>query len=221
MQMSIHEAKLNLSRMITAAERGEEVVIARRDHRVVKLVKLEGKPPTRKLGGLTRTMDPRVVDFLTDSAVDDTPGRAPRKVSASEVKNIPRTVPCLLDTDTMLWALYEPKRLSPAALESLTHSSCLAVSIVSFWKIGLKISQGGYGKLIVPKNWHLSLSNELQRQGYQVLGMDPRDCHIIGKMPFHHDDLFDRMLVAQALNHKMDFICRNEVMDPYGVHRVW
>lgn len=37
MQVSIHEAKTQLSKLIAAVERGEEVVIARRDKPVVSL----------------------------------------------------------------------------------------------------------------------------------------------------------------------------------------
>lgn len=50
MQVTIHAAKTNLSKLIEAALRGEEVIIARGDKPVVKLVPFE----TRKfrLGGL-------------------------------------------------------------------------------------------------------------------------------------------------------------------------
>lgn len=48
---TIHEAKTNLSRLIEAAERGEDVVIARGKQPVVRLVPI-GKPPAgqRKFG---------------------------------------------------------------------------------------------------------------------------------------------------------------------------
>jgi len=51
MQVTIHEAKTHLSRLIAAVERGEEVVIARRDKPVARLI-LEKplKPVKRSLG---------------------------------------------------------------------------------------------------------------------------------------------------------------------------
>ena len=52
MQVTIHEAKTHLSKLIAAVERGEEVVIARRDQPVVRLVKEEPKKPKRVLGAL-------------------------------------------------------------------------------------------------------------------------------------------------------------------------
>lgn len=50
MQVTIHEAKTHLSRLIAAVERGEEVVIARRDKPVVRLVIERPEKPKRSLG---------------------------------------------------------------------------------------------------------------------------------------------------------------------------
>jgi prevent-host-death family protein len=70
MRVSIHQAKTHLSKLIAAVERGEEVVIARRDKPVVRLVQEKPPKPMRVLGTLAGTMDPRVIDYLTDPAVD-------------------------------------------------------------------------------------------------------------------------------------------------------
>jgi len=52
MQVTIHQAKTQLSKLIAAAERGEEVIIARRDKRVARLVAEKPQPPKRVLGFL-------------------------------------------------------------------------------------------------------------------------------------------------------------------------
>lgn len=52
MQVTIHEAKTQLSRLIAAAERGEEVIIARRDKPVVRLSMVEGFSGKTRIGGL-------------------------------------------------------------------------------------------------------------------------------------------------------------------------
>ena len=49
-QVNIHEAKTNLSKLIKKVVNGEEVVIAKGNKPLVKLVYLEGKKPKRKLG---------------------------------------------------------------------------------------------------------------------------------------------------------------------------
>jgi prevent-host-death family protein len=50
MQVNIHAAKTNLSRLLEQVEAGEEVVIARAGKPVAKLVPFEEGPKKRKLG---------------------------------------------------------------------------------------------------------------------------------------------------------------------------
>ena len=52
MQVTIHEAKTQLSRLIAAAERGEEVIIARRDKPVARLSPMAAFTGTTRIGGL-------------------------------------------------------------------------------------------------------------------------------------------------------------------------
>jgi len=54
MQVTIHQAKTHLSRLIAAVERGEEVVIARRKKPVVRLVIEQPAEPRRTLGFLAQ-----------------------------------------------------------------------------------------------------------------------------------------------------------------------
>ena len=49
-QVNIHEAKTNLSKLIKKVVNGEEVVIAKGNKPLVKMVFLEGNKPKRKLG---------------------------------------------------------------------------------------------------------------------------------------------------------------------------
>jgi prevent-host-death family protein len=50
--INIHSAKTQLSKLIEAAERGEEVIIARAGKPVAKLVALENQKPARKAGSM-------------------------------------------------------------------------------------------------------------------------------------------------------------------------
>ena len=49
-QINIHEAKTHLSKLIKKVMSGEEVIIAKGNKPVAKLVRLKGKKPKRKLG---------------------------------------------------------------------------------------------------------------------------------------------------------------------------
>ena len=49
--VNIHEAKTQLSRLLSRVERGEEIVIARAGRPVARLLPFEARPATRVLGG--------------------------------------------------------------------------------------------------------------------------------------------------------------------------
>ncbi|MDG2124958.1 MAG: type II toxin-antitoxin system prevent-host-death family antitoxin [Verrucomicrobiales bacterium] len=67
MQVTIHEAKTQLSKLIAAVEAGEEVIIARRDKPVVRLEKVVEKKVNRMAGAgcLKGMMSQEAIDFLT------------------------------------------------------------------------------------------------------------------------------------------------------------
>lgn len=68
-QVTIHEAKTHLSKLIREALDGEEVIIARNHHPLVKLTVLPGVRPQRKIGngkGLILEMDENFNEPLDD-----------------------------------------------------------------------------------------------------------------------------------------------------------
>lgn len=72
MQVTIHEAKTHLSRLIAAVERGEEVIISRRDKPVVRLVIESPAKPKRRLGFMLKAGQvPPNLDGLFDKKLDE------------------------------------------------------------------------------------------------------------------------------------------------------
>ena len=74
-QVTVHEAKTHLSRLIHRAQAGEEVIIARGDTPVVRLVAIDGAPQPRRLGGA-----PGLVEYMADdfnAEIDDFGAYAP------------------------------------------------------------------------------------------------------------------------------------------------
>jgi PIN domain nuclease of toxin-antitoxin system len=39
--------------------------------------------------------------------------------------------------------------------------------------------------------------------------------------PSHHGDPFDRMLIAQAMNHSLIVVSRDSAFDAYPIQRLW
>ncbi len=69
MQVNIHEAKTNLSKLIRLAEAGEEVIIARDDVPVVKLTLMVDVKPRRRAGGAAGVILYMADDF--DAPLED------------------------------------------------------------------------------------------------------------------------------------------------------
>ena len=62
--VKVQEAKTHLSSLLSAVESGEEIVIARGDHAVARLVPME-RPTRRMLGGLRVSVPDSAFDPLS------------------------------------------------------------------------------------------------------------------------------------------------------------
>ena len=77
MQVTFHEAETNLAKLVSAAERGEEVVISRGDKPSLRLILANASPApapdktNRTLGALAGTVPNEVIDFLTNNPALD------------------------------------------------------------------------------------------------------------------------------------------------------
>ena len=127
----------------------------------------------------------------------------------------------LLDTNALLWAAYQPERLTSKAAKAYLSADELHFSVISAWEIALKFSRGGFSELEVPRDWEEQLIPGLISQGIRPLSLEVVHCRRVQDLPFHHKDPFDRMLVAQALVEKLVILGADDTFDAYGVKRIW
>jgi len=124
----------------------------------------------------------------------------------------------LLDTHTLLWYLEDSKNLSSKAAEIIEDpSNTLRVSIASLWEISIKL---GLGKLSL-QNSFSELEEVLQQLKIEVLPITFSDTECYLNLPLHHRDPFDRILVAQAINHSLVLVSRDVAFDAYDLQRLW
>ena len=124
----------------------------------------------------------------------------------------------LLDTHTLLWYLEDSKQLSSKAAEIIEdRSNTLCLSIASLWEISIKL---GLGKLSL-QNSFSELEEVLKQLKIEVLPITFSDTECYLNLPLHHRDPFDRILVAQAINHSLVLISRDVAFDAYDLQRVW
>ena len=56
----------------------------------------------------------------------------------------------------------------------------------------------------------VDIATECYRQDIQILGINPKHCELIKTLPAIHNDPFDRMIIAQAVEEKMSVITKDE-----------
>jgi PIN domain nuclease of toxin-antitoxin system len=126
----------------------------------------------------------------------------------------------LLDTHALLWMLHGDKRLSKSAAKAIDGKLPVHHSSVSFWEIAIKLSGKGFD-FQVDDDWNRIYPDELRRIAVPLLAPAIDDCRLLQELPKHHGDPFDRMLVCQAKRLGLGIISADDIIDQYGVRRIW
>ena len=123
----------------------------------------------------------------------------------------------LLDTHAFLWYLLGDPNLGSTAKAVIDTKTDLYFSTVSLWEISIKTN---IGKLQLNRPFQ-DLRKELQYINAQLLPIMFEDTETYITLPLHHRDPFDRILVAQAINHSLVLISRDTAFDAYAIQRLW
>jgi PIN domain nuclease of toxin-antitoxin system len=119
----------------------------------------------------------------------------------------------LLDTHVALWAITDNPSLSVKARELiLAPRSTIWVSTVSVWEIAIK---HGLGRGDMPISGQAALKY-FRQAGYRILAIEPEHAAAVEGLPNHHQDPFDRLLVAQALVEPMRLITHDMMLVRYN-----
>jgi PIN domain nuclease of toxin-antitoxin system len=114
--------------------------------------------------------------------------------------------PVLVDTHILLWMRADPKRLTKAERKLLDDAPRICVSVATLWEIAILISI-----------WRLDRDERLLEvpAGLELLPILPEHLKALLKLPFHHRDPFDRMLVAQADAEGLALLTRDAAIERY------
>jgi len=117
----------------------------------------------------------------------------------------------LLDAHVVLWAVSDPSRLPATARGAIeSPQNDVVVSASSIWELEIKRA---LSKLRI----EVELLAELERVGFDVLPITAGDATAAARLPLHHRDPFDRMLVAQARRLDAVLMSRDRAFDVYDV----
>ncbi|MBE2204037.1 MAG: type II toxin-antitoxin system VapC family toxin [Chthoniobacterales bacterium] len=125
----------------------------------------------------------------------------------------------LMDTQALLWRVEDSPRLSPSARAIISDPSNHALySVASLWEITIKV---GLGKLETKEPLDVLFSRMESRAPHLRLPLLTPHFLEYAKLPHHHRDPFDRMIIAQALSESLIVVGSDDAFDAYGVQRIW
>ena len=119
----------------------------------------------------------------------------------------------LLDTQVALWALTDSPRLSGAArARILDEENTVYFSAASVWEIAIK-HRLGCGDMPVSGVDAAALFREA---GYIELPVTAVHAAATETLPAHHNDPFDRVLIAQAVSEPLRLLTHDRQLVEYG-----
>jgi PIN domain nuclease of toxin-antitoxin system len=116
----------------------------------------------------------------------------------------------LLDTHVLIW-WSGGKPIAPTAASAIrSPENEVLVSAASVWEAEIKAATG---RLLL----RADLDTELAQHSFEPLDISPAHAVAAARLPVHHRDPFDRMLVAQAQLEDLTLVTRDPVFDGYDV----
>ena len=125
----------------------------------------------------------------------------------------------LLDTHTFIWWDSEPQRLSLQVLNMCQGpENELLVSVASLWEMQIKLQLGKL-KLNTPLAELVSGQQEINK--IDILDVKLEHVLALGRLPSHHKDPFNRLLIAQADIEEAILVSKDQIFTEYEVKLVW
>jgi PIN domain nuclease of toxin-antitoxin system len=117
----------------------------------------------------------------------------------------------LIDTHILLWADERPRLIAPALLAAMRdEANEIVVSAATIWEIAIKRA---IGKL----RFDRPIIASVVGLGFEILPVAGAHAEHAGSLPPHHNDPFDRLIIAQAQLERMMLGTQDRRMRPYGV----
>lgn len=119
----------------------------------------------------------------------------------------------LLDTHVALWAITDSPKLPQKAREIIQWpKTTVWVSVASVWEIAIKYALGR-GDMPVSSQDAVRYFRE---SGYRFLAIEAEHAVAVEELAAHHQDPFDRILVAQSLVEPMRLMTHDPLVALYS-----
>ena len=115
--------------------------------------------------------------------------------------------------------IFGDERLDESIRAQIVHpQNEVFLSVATLWEIAIKVS---LGKLDLAIPFEQMMEELLNRYAVRVLPISIAALVAVSKLPFHHLDPFDRLLIAQAIVENIPIISRDSIFSNYPVKIIW
>ena len=120
----------------------------------------------------------------------------------------------LIDTHALLWWQRDDRRLNRVARKAIGMADIVWVSSATGWEAAMKIAKGRL-RLLEP------LGVTLVADDFTELPVTLKHAEEFLRVPRHHGDPFDRILVAQARVEGATIVTHDRAFEAYGIPVIW
>ena len=125
----------------------------------------------------------------------------------------------LIDTHILLWMLTSPNKLGRKQAKILRDDDAeLFVSHASLWEMSIKIS---LKKLQIPTTIEALVDTHVLGNGIHLLTLKKEHIYTLTKLPFHHRDPFDRLLISQAKHEELVLLTADKAFKHYDIKCIY
>ena len=125
----------------------------------------------------------------------------------------------LLDTHVFLWWVYDDPKLSQTARDLILDSANTKyVSAATAWELAIKAGQGKLKLNLSVGDFYIKYVNQ---NYFETVPLALSHLFMVERLPLHHKDPFDRLLVVQAQSEKLKIVSADSALDAYEIERLW
>lgn len=125
----------------------------------------------------------------------------------------------LLDTVVWLWSVGPFEKIGQGGLDVIRNGGEeLYLSAASVWEVSIKTR---IGKFKLPQEPGRYVPQRLATQGIRSLSITQEHTLRVYDLHLHHNDPFDRLIIAQAIAEEMTVLTADRVFGKYPIDVLW
>ena len=120
----------------------------------------------------------------------------------------------ILDTHALLWWVADDRRLRSEARQAIATADFVWVSAATGWEVAVKQA---VGRLRTRESLRVTVASD----EFTELPFTLKHAEDLQRLPRHHGDPIDRILVAQARVEGATIVTHDRAFEKYGVPVIW